>query len=172
MASRGHHTYATRRPVHVSKGSRTPSPRRGRRGSVTFDRQTSIFPENGEGEGQQGVLKVEAEEEEVERRSGHGSCYGCHFLVENKVIRRLFRVCAVLNLVSLVFSAPLKNCEVSKCRPEIRDCCEDVFIQLIIITILDSLLAVIYTVQAYVRFQYRLCQCEKVYINICMTDKG
>lgn len=158
MASRGHlshQTYATRRTVHASKGSRTPSPRRGRRGSVTFDRQTSIFP--GEGEGQQGVLK-----EEVEQRSGRGSCYGCHFIVENKVARRLFRVCAVLNLISLVFSAPLNRCDVHQCRPEIRDCCDKIFIQLVIITIVDSLLAVIYTVQTYVRFQYRLCQCGKV----------
>ena len=166
MASRGHQsyqTYATRRPIHASKGSRTPSPRRGRRGSVTFDRQTSIFPENGEGEGQQGVLKVEeAEEEEVEQRSGRRSCYGCHFLVENKVTRRLFRVCAVLNLVSLVFSAPLNRCEPHLCIREVRDCCEDVFIQLVVITILDFLLAIIYTIQTYVRFQYRLCQCEKV----------
>ena len=163
MASRGHQSHATRRPVYASKGSRTPSPRRGRRGSVTFDRQTSIFPENGEGEGQQGVLKVdEAEEEVVEQQSGRGSCYGCHFLVENKIIRRLFRVCAVLNLISLVFSAPLNRCEVHQCKSEERDCCDSVLIQLIIITILDSLLAIIYAVQTYVRFQYRLCQCEKV----------
>ena len=160
MAARGHQshqTYATRRPIHTSKGSRTPSPRRGRRGSVTFDRQTSIFPENGGGEGQQGVLKVgEGDEEEIEQRSGRGSCYGCHFLVENKIARRLFRVCAVLNLISLAFSAPLKSCEPGTNR------CDDVLIQLVIITILDSLLAIVYTIQTYVRFQYRLCQCEKV----------
>lgn len=168
MASRGHQSHATRRPVYASKGSRTPSPKRGRRGSVTFDRQTSIFPENGEGEGQQGVLKVDEAEEVVEQQSGRGSCYGCHFLVENKIIRRLFRVCAVLNLISLVFSAPLNRCEVHQCRPEERDCCDSVLIQLIVITILDSLLAIIYTVQTYVRFQYRLCQCEKVCTYICL----
>lgn len=163
MATRGHQSHATRRPIHASKGSRTPSPRRGRRGSVTFDRQTSIFPENGEGEGQQGVLKAEGEEEEVELRPGRGSCYGCHFLVENKIARRLFRVCAVLNLISLALSAPLKRCDPgTQCSQSVRDCCDDVLIQLIIITILDSLLAIIYTIQTYVRFQYRLCQCEKV----------
>jgi hypothetical protein len=115
------------------------------------------------------VLKVDEAEEEVEQRSGRGSCYGCHFLVENKIIRRLFRVCAVLNLISLVFSAPLNRCEVHQCRREDNsDCCDDVLIQLIVITILDSLLAIIYTVQTYVRFQYRLCQCEKVWACMCL----
>ena len=167
MATRGYQsrqTHATRRPLHTSKDSRTPSPRRGRRGSVTFDHQTSIFPEDGDGEERQGVLKgAKGEEEEIERRPGRGSCYGCHFLVENKVARRLFRVCAVLNLISLMFSAPWKRCDPpQECDPDVwGDCCDLIFVQLVIITILDTLLALVYTIQTYVRFQYSLYQREK-----------
>ena len=171
MAARGYQTHATRRPLHTNKGSRTPSPRRGRRGSVTFDHQTSIFPEDGEGEGQQGVLK--GEEEEIEQRSDRGSCRGCHFLVENKIARRLFRVCAVLNLISLVFSAPLTRCNSDECSANVTDCYNSIFIQLVVITILDFLLAVIYTVQTYVRFQYSLYQRERrkqVHVCTCLSQ--
>ena len=148
-------TRAVRRPHLTSKDVRTssPSPRRatGRRGSVTFDHQTSIYPENGDGEEQQGLLKGPKEEEEAEQIPSRGSCYGCHLLVENKVARRLFRVCAVLNLISLVFSAPLRRCNEGD-----EDCFYGVFAQLVIITVLDFVLALLYTLQTYVRLQYSL----------------
>lgn len=150
-------TRAVRRPHLTSKDVRTssPSPRRatGRRGSVTFDHQTSIFPENGDGGEQQGLLKGPKEEEEAEQIPSRGSCYGCHLLVENKAARRLFRVCAVLNLISLVFSAPLRSCTTGE---NDKDCFNGVFAQLVIITVLDFVLALLYTLQTSVRFQYSL----------------
>ena len=118
---------------------------------MTFDHQTSIYPENGDGEEQQGLLKGPKEEEEAEQIPSRGSCYGCHLLVENKVARRLFRVCAVLNLISLVFSAPLRRCNEGD-----EDCFYGVFAQLVIITVLDFVLALLYTLQTYVRLQYSL----------------
>lgn len=155
-------TRAVRRPHLISKDVRTasPSPRRatGRRGSVTFDHQTSIYPENGEGKEQQGLLKGSKEEEEVEQGPSCGSSCGCHLLVENKAARRLFRVCAVLNLISLVFSAPLRRCST---REDDRDCFYGVFSQLVIITALDFVLTLLYTLQTYVRFQYSLCRWQR-----------
>ena len=143
--------HSTDQSLGVTRRVRTPSPRRGaiRRGSVTFDHQTSIFPEKGEGEEEQGLLKGSDEEtEHVER----GSCFGCHFLVNNKIARRLFRVSAVINLISLAFSAPLPSC-----NPNIEENnCDRVFIQFVVITVLDLLLALLYSVQTYVRFQYGL----------------
>ena len=158
MATSGGHlsrqTHVTTKPSLANKDARTPSPRSVRRGAVTFDQQTSIYPEDGGGEQQQGLLKEAKDgEEEVEQRPARGSCYGCHFLVENKIARRLFRVCAVLNLISLVFSAPLRSCE-----PGMQKYCDHVFAQLVIITVLDLLLAILYTIQVYVRFQYSLYQ--------------
>ena len=156
MATRGlsRQTRVTKRPPHtVNKDGGTPSPRHGRRGSVTFEHQTSVYAENSESQERQGVLKGTEEEEEVEQRPGRRSCYGCHFLVENKVARRLFRVCAVVNLISLVFSAPLLVCNPEEGE---KEDCKDVFIQLVFVTILDFLLALIYTIHTYIRFQYSL----------------
>lgn len=154
-------TRAVRRPHLTSKDVRTssPSPRHvtGRRGSVTFDHQTSIYPENGDGEEQQGLLKGPKEEEEAEQIPSRGSCYGCHLLVENKATRRLFRVCAVLNLISLVFSAPLTR----RCNKGDKHCFDGVFAQLVIITVLDFVLALLYTLQIYVRFQYSLYRWQR-----------
>ena len=54
----------TDQSLSVTRRDRTPSPRRGaiRRGSVTFDHQTSIYPEKGEGKEEQGLLKGTDEE--------------------------------------------------------------------------------------------------------------
>lgn len=150
---RSRRAHSTDKSLRATKDVRTPSPRRGagRRGSVTFDHQTSIYPDKGEGQEEQGLLK--GSDEETEQKSDRGSCYGCHFLVENKVARRIFRVCAVINLISLAFSAPLYDCS-----PDNESDCDRVFVQLIIITVLDFFLALLYTIQTYVRFQYSLYQ--------------
>ena len=159
MATRGHTPSQALVTKKASPSSnKTPSPRRGRRGSVTFVHQTSIYPDDGEGEEQQGLLKGSKEEEEVDQRPIRGNCYGCHFLVENKLARRLFRVCAVLNLISLVFSAPLRQCDPAGGNEQF---CDHVFVQLIIIAVVDFLLAILYSLQTYVRFQYSLYQYQR-----------
>lgn len=170
MALQGGHTfrrtYVVKRPRHTARvGSGAPSPRHShdRRGSATFGHQTSVFPESsGEEKGEQPlrVLKgTEDEEEEVrepESPNQRRSHVACHFLVENKFARRLLRVCAVLNLISLVLSAPLRDCNPEEGEQKY---CKDVFIQFIIITILDSLLAVVYTIYTQIWFQYSSYQC-------------
>lgn len=137
---------ATRGP-HNLPGN--PSPRRGRRGSaVTFDETTSIFRapadvHNGLSTSgpDLGTLRSEPEEEE-EELGGTDSCYACSTLMEKSRVRKFFQVCAVINLLSLMFSAPLRVC-----GPDTPEYCDDVFIQYVIIAVVDFVLSVLYTVQ-------------------------
>lgn len=127
-------------------------PRRGRRGSVTFDEKTSIYPFNANTDPQlqAGTLRTDqVEEEEEEDQSGSDNCYTCSTLVERRSFRRLFRVCAVVNLLSLAFSAPLRIC-----NDEEESDCDGVFIQFLIITVVDFIVALVYTLHLALRIQY------------------
>ena len=90
------------------------------------------------------------EESDGERVRGCRLC-PLHFLVENKWVRRFFRVCAVLNLLSLMFSASFYTC----LRDDSEDC-DKVFVQYATITSIDFVLALIYTVQTLARLNYAI----------------
>ena len=107
-------------------------------------------------------------------------CFLCRIQVESKTIRFLFRICAVINLLSLVFSAPLFMCPPvpgpmaqnasALLRRLINDPshfsgvdkgmrlqdCYSVFVQFSFITVIDFALAVFYTLQTLARIEYAI----------------
>ena len=145
------------------------SPRRGRRGSaVTFDAITSIYPLDEAGDSHHlGTLASEVEEED--EQSGSNRCYTCNTLLERRSVRWFFSLCAVLNLLSLVFSAPLRMCEpegIANCTQwgngtstESGGDCTGVFAQFVVIAIVDFVLAIFYTIQLVLRLQYAVFLC-------------
>ena len=125
-------------------GSVSPSPRRG---SVTFDTQTSVYhPDQ-----PQGTLTETKDDDEVGTKVGYSGCFPCHYLVERRWARRLFRVLAVFNLTSLIFASPLK-----KCSGDSEDDCTGVRIQFVVIACVDFMLAVLYTLQTLLRIEYSI----------------
>lgn len=148
----------------AARGANAASPRRGRRGSaVHFDEITSIYPlEPGNDvfpDSQQLVGTLTSEPEEDDDLAGSGKCHTCNTLLERRSVRRFFRVCAVLNLLSLAFSAPLRVCPpisegVNSTKSD--QSCDGVFVQFVVIAVVDLILAVLYTVQLIMRLQYNI----------------
>ena len=155
-------TQATRHhgPVNIS-------PRRGRRGSgVHFDEITSIFPLDRvdslpDSQHHAGTLRSEPEEEEDQ--IGAEKCYTYSTLLGRHWVKKFFRVCAVFNLLSLAFSAPLRVCPEMKDGQNVTDTsgedCDGVFIQFVIIAAADVILALLYTLQLLMRIQYTVFLC-------------
>ena len=149
------------------------SPRRGRRGSaVTFDAVTSVYPFEDFSDSHlqdTGTLRSEIEEEEDQAASG--KCYTCNTLLERRSVRRFFCLCAVLNLLSLAFSAPLRVCsnlpeaEGTNCTKFLvkngsGEDCKGVFIQFVVIAVVDFIVAILYTFQFVLRMQYTIFLCK------------
>lgn len=138
------------------------SPRRGRRGSaVHFDETTSIYPlEPVFPDTQQLVGTLTSEPEDDDDQAGSGKCHTWNTLLERRSVRRFFRVCAVLNLLSLAFSAPLRVCppitEEGQGGNSTDGSCDGVFVQFVVIAVVDLILAVLYTVQLIMRLQYNI----------------
>ncbi len=119
-------------------------------------------------------------------------CFFCRIQVESKTIRLLFRFCAIFNILSLVFSAPFFICpkdlpgtpslplgsspggNLSHNEFDGLKSCNNVFIQYSIITVVDFLLAVFYTLQTLARIEYliylRRTKSRKVNYNQTHTD--
>ena len=137
-----------------------PSPRHGRRGSVTFDKQTSVY------EGERLELRDlhGGEEEEELLRSTGGKWRSCYVLVEKRRYRQFFRFCAFVNILSLLFSPPFqyRQCvdpdQEADRQTTITDCTV-VFTQFVFATCVDFVLSLIYTLQTAVRVHYA------VYLN-------
>lgn len=87
-------------------------------------------------------------------------CFLCRIQVESKKLRLLFRFCAVFNILSLVFSAPIFSCngdppaKLPLFSGNVSMECEKVFIQFTFIAAVDFLLAVFYTLQTLARIEY------------------
>ena len=131
--------------LKYTAGISTPSPRHGRRGSVTFDKQTSVYPPS------EGELKDGEDEEEL-LNSASGKWRSCYVLVEKRIYRQFFRFCAVVNILSLLLSPPFKyrQCKEDGSVPE----CVAVRAQFIVVTCVDLVLSLIYTLQTGVRVHY------------------
>ena len=149
--------YPALKRTSATRGHYNPSgnvsPRRGRRGSVTFDEITSIYPLEGDStdpQQQVGILRSDPEEETLDQ-GRHTRCYTCNTLVEKKSIRIFFRFCAVVNLLSLGLSAPLRVCSLDN---DEENKCLDVFYQFVIIAGVDLVLSILYGVQVYLWTQY------------------
>ncbi len=119
-------------------------------------------------------------------------CFFCRIQVESKTIRLLFRFCAIFNILSLVFSAPLFICpknlpdtpslplgssrggNFSSNEVDGLQSCNKVFIQYALITVVDFLLAVFYTLQTLARIEYliylRRTKSRKVRCSHTHTD--
>ena len=133
------------------------SPRHGRRGSVTFDKQTSVY------EGERLELRDlhGGEEEEELLRSTGGKWRSCYVLVEKRYYRQFFRFCAVVNIVSLLFSPPLlyRQCVDPDPQTSIgnrQTNCTAVFAQFVFAACVDFVLSLIYTLQTAVRVHYAI----------------
>lgn len=78
-------------------------------------------------------------------------------LVEKRSVRQFFRLCAVVNVLSLMCSGPFMDCEA-----EGYDC----FVQYVTIASVDFVLSVLFTMQLVARLQYAWWQhttAKKVY---------
>ncbi len=152
QAARGHHH-------HHQQSSEGTGDRRGRRGSaVTFDEITSIYPlpgsEVSDLQQEVGALRGEPEEEEEDYgQSSSERCYSCNTLLEKKRVRQFFRVCGVINLLSLAFSAPLQTCSEGNNQ---GDNCDGVFIQFVTIAVIDVLVSLVYTVKFIMQLHYTI----------------
>lgn len=124
-------------------GISTPSPRHGRRGSVTFDKQTSVYPPS------EGELRDGEDEEEL-LNSASGKWRSCYVLVEKRIYRQFFRFCAVVNILSLLLSPPFKY---RQCKEDSK-VCDAVRAQFIVVTCVNLVLGLIYTLQTGVRVHY------------------
>lgn len=146
--------------------------RRGRRGSaVTFDEITSVFPlDSRDLPDRQHAGTLRSDSEENDDQGSYDTCYTCNTLLERRWVRRLFRLCAVLNLLSLACSAPLRVCEERKntglgnCTGEEEESCIGVFTQFVVIAIVDFVVSLLYTLQLIMRIQYTVFYCRKVSI--------
>lgn len=161
-----------------------------------FDEITSIFPYGGDGDDgggggsggggdaqllhAAGTLRSEPEEQEEddEEQGGEDRCYACNTLLERRSVRKFFRFCAVFSLLSLAFSAPLRVCSEAvgsnssssssmDLPEEEEEDCEGVFIQFVVITAVDLILALIYTVQLGMRIQYTTFLCSRKSNRVC-----
>lgn len=104
-------------------------------------------------------------------------CFLCRIQVESKTLRLLFGLCAIINILALMFSAPLFICpeglpetlSLPSLAPRSSSSsgnlsytqfdddlqsCNNVFIQFSLITVVDFLLAVFYTLQTLARIEY------------------
>jgi len=123
---------------------------------VHFDEVTSIYPagteaDNNDPQHLQGTLRGEPTEEEY---SGHEyedhnpskrCCYSMSVLLEKPWVTQFFRICAVLNLLSLACSSPWRVCSGSS--EDERSDCEGVFYQYVVIASVDFIVSIVYTVQ-------------------------
>ena len=132
-------------------GISTPSPRHGRRGSVTFDKQMSVYPPS------EGELRDGEDEEEL-LKSSSGKWRSCYVLVEKRIYRQFFRFCAVVNILSLLLSPPFmyRQCKDNPNPYGNSSDCVAVKAQLIAVTCVDFVLSLIYTLQTGVRVHYAI----------------
>lgn len=77
----------------------------------------------------------------------------CVTLVEKKRVRQFFRLCAVVNVLSLMASGPFQQCR--PMRPDNRSETDyDCFPQFVTIACVDFVLSVLFTIQLVARLQY------------------
>ena len=152
--------------------SEKTSPRRTRRGSsVHFDEITSIYPadESNDPHHQLGTLRGDSNNdgdrgaEYEDRMNGTRCLYTCSTLLERPWVGRFFSVISLLNLLSLACSSPWRVCD--SAIDGGLDRCEDVFFQFVIITAVDFVISLVYTIQLFMVAQYTIFQCYQDHIS-------
>lgn len=76
----------------------------------------------------------------------------CVTLVEKRRVRQFFRLCAVVNVLSLMASGPFQSCSLNTRAPD--DTGYDCFPQFVTIACVDFVLSVLFTIQLVARLQY------------------
>ena len=154
--------------------SEKSSNRLSRRGSsVHFDETTSIFPlrpdEDSDSLSQQvGILRGVATDDDLQgaesedRVCSKRCCYTYNTLLERPWVGKLFRWLSVINLLSLACSSPWQVCKQGS-SSEWNEC-KGVFLQFVIITFVDFVVSVVFTIQLILATQcilFRCCQDNK-----------
>ena len=70
-----------------------------------------------------------------------------HALVEKRRAQQFFRGCAVINVLSLIFSAPLVQCDRD-------DECTEHLVSFVVILCVDVVLSVLYSIHAIAKVDY------------------
>ena len=78
----------------------------------------------------------------------------CVTLVEKRRVRQFFRLCAVVNVLSLMASGPFQSCRSNMTNMRNNDTGYDCFPQYVTIACVDFVLSVLFTVQLVARLQY------------------
>jgi hypothetical protein len=75
--------------------------------------------------------------------------------VEKKYMRQFFRVCAFVNLLSLIFSAPFVTCSEDEGKGDNKRC-QKKFVWFVVIICVDFLISILYTIQFIARIEYAI----------------
>ena len=128
---------------------------------MTFGKQTVVYDDGGFSEGGHDATLSRQESVFAGDEPPHSGWWGrgCRALVEKRPFRVFYRVCALLNVLSLLFSAPLLVC--TSREHDVNDC-YGVFVQFTFIACVDFVLCVVYTLQTAVRLHYAVHLYQKV----------
>lgn len=150
-----------RSSVDILREGETLSPYHERR---SFDNQIStgysledIFTQDGASDTATVGNHVDSYEGEKVSRNW---CFLLRVQVEWSCSRLFFRIFAVINFLSLIFSGPLFECKPSgvdslpNASDENSSQCNAVFIQFVTLTAVDFILAIVYTLQSLARLEY------------------
>ncbi len=172
----------------ISKVTPRPSPSPRQRRHTKFDLQASQDIDSDDNLSKTESTLIHADQ--AGEKQSRNWCFFCRIQVESKTLRLLFGLCAVINILSLVFSAPLFVCDhipdenltLPSLTPpgpnssfgnftDALQSCNNVFIQYTLIAAVDFLLAVFYTLQTLARIEYliflRRTRSNKVNLLLC-----
>ena len=145
------------------RDSTSPSPTRERQGSVTFDNQAStIYLTEDDILTQDDSSQLDTDGNQTDNysaeKSGRNWCFLCRIQVELTCSRLFFRIFAVINFLSLIFSGPLVECDrqIDTTNGTQSAGCNAVFIQFVTITAVDFVLAIVYTLHTIARIEYAI----------------
>lgn len=145
------------------RDSKSPSPLRERQGSVTFDNQAStIYLTEDDSLAVDGSTQLDTDGNQADNYSAEKPsrnwCFLCRIQVELSCSRLFFQIFAVINFLSLIFSGPLIECksQVNTTNSTPTAECNAVFIQFVTITVVDLVLAIVYTLHTLARIEYAI----------------
>lgn len=155
--SRGKTRYVER-PARKRRYHERPSRHASYSTSISLDQEISRDEEETEDPVNVHVPALEQTVAQREEGSGeddstrHLCSEKCVTLVEKRRVRQFFRLCAVVNVLSLMASGPFQSCRLNTRAPD--DTGYDCFPQFVTIACVDFVLSVLFTVQLVARLQY------------------
>lgn len=155
--SRGKTRYVER-PARKRRYHERPSRYTSYSTSISLDQEISRDEEEAEDPVNVHVPALEQTVAQREEGSGeddstrHLCSEKCVTLVEKRRVRQFFRLCAVVNVLSLMASGPFQPCRLNTRAPD--DTGYDCFPQFVTIACVDFVLSVLFTIQLVARLQY------------------